>query len=97
MAKDQYDHRQNEFFKVLKPSIMEEGNKLCRTFEFMTPDIEYDNFSLEMIEVDFFKKIMESASLVFVPVNNKGNLSLYDLKIENEIAMRLYIQVKPQC
>jgi hypothetical protein len=95
MVKDQYDHKQNEFFKVLKSSIIEDNNKGCRTFEFLTPDIEYDNFSLEMIEVDFFKKIMESSSLILVPVNNTSNLSLYDLKIEKKIAMRLYIQVKP--
>lgn len=61
--------------------MLDDNNEGCRMSEFMAEEIEYDNFSLEMFEVDFFKKLMESSSLLFVPVNSQSNTSLYDLKI----------------
>ena len=54
-------------------------------------DIEFDNFSLEMLEFDFFIKVMESSSLLFIPVMTNSSLPVYDLKIGNHLIMRLYV------
>ena len=46
-------------------------------------DIEYDQLSLEMIEFDFFLKMIESPALSFVPVSDMQGLPIYELKVNN--------------
>mmetsp|Transcript_34452 Transcript_34452/g.33652 ORF Transcript_34452/g.33652 Transcript_34452/m.33652 type:complete len:102 (-) Transcript_34452:643-948(-) len=58
--------------------------------EFST-EIDYDNFSMELMDSEFFIKVINSAKTKFEQISNSDFLPMFEMTVNNENRFKFYL------